>query len=70
MYDDYNSIENHQWIPKKAFLYIPNGDSKKREHDDFKMIIEKNQLKRLIYEGGLDYLEEEDQRLAEFKKHL
>ncbi len=38
MYDDYNTIENHQWIPKEAFLYFPTGDSTKKQEDDFKII--------------------------------
>ena len=52
MYDVYNTIENHEFIPKEAFLYIPIGSSTVREEDDFKIILN-NQVKRLIYEGGL-----------------
>jgi len=52
MYDDYNTIENHPWIPKEAFLYLPYGDSKLKQEDDYKMIV-RNEIKRLIYEGGI-----------------
>lgn len=52
MYDDYNTIENHQWIPKEAFLYFPTGDSTKKQEDDFKIIF-RNEIKRLIYEGDI-----------------
>jgi hypothetical protein len=30
MYDAYNTIENHEYIPKEAFLYFPIGSSTAR----------------------------------------
>lgn len=39
MYDEYNTIESHQLIPKEAFLYFPTGDSKIKRQDDFKIIL-------------------------------
>jgi hypothetical protein len=39
MYDAYNTIENHEYIPKEAFLYFPIGSSIIKEEDDYKIIL-------------------------------
>jgi len=55
MYDSYNTVEDHKFIPDQAFLYFPDGDSAKAQSDDFKIIYEHNTVKRLIFEGDVPY---------------
>ena len=51
-------------------MYFPTGNSAKRQEDDFKLILPNNELKRLIYEGDVEYLSEEYELIDKFRAYL
>jgi hypothetical protein len=50
MYDQYNVVSEHPFIPKEAFLFQPFYSGSATTRDDFK-IGEGKSIRRLIFDG-------------------